>query len=81
MVAQILRHEHRSKDDVVYWACAYDDGKTLRKTFYTLEDAKEWIEDIFDLENEDVANSDFDLDFVKPFKRRGYYRPHELGLP
>ena len=51
------------------------------KEFSTLEEAKEYVEDVLDLDPDEVVNYDFDEDFVKPHVHRGYFRPHELGLP
>ena len=81
-LADSLYHVYRGED--VFWVRVndYNSGKQKKGDFSTLEDAKEFVYDVLGIEDdEDIVNSDFDLDFVKPHKHRGYYRPHELGLP
>lgn len=87
IIATIFYHDHGMgyDDDISYTVnfekTYVDNPREMVKEFSTLEEAKEYVEDVLGLEDEDVVNSDFDLDFVKPYKGRGYYRPHELGLP
>lgn len=87
-LAQIFYHNHtkRGEDvgDISYtvnFSFSRKQPGTV-KEFSTLEDAKEYVYDVLDIDDdEDIVNSDFDLDFEKPYIHRGYYRPHELGLP
>lgn len=85
LLANIMYHNHDGKDDIVYWVTftklAVDNPREKGLDCSTLEEAKEHVNFVLGLEDEDVVNSDFDLDFVKPSVDRGYWRPHELGLP
>lgn len=81
-LASIMYHNHRGEDCFYVRVNDYNTGKKHYEDSSTLEDAKEFVYDVLDIEDdEDIVNSDFDLNFVKPYKHRGYYRPHELGLP
>lgn len=84
IIATIFYHNHDGKDDVTYKVIFedmyVDNPREMYREFSTLKEAKEYVNDVLDLNPEEVVNYDFDEDFVKPFVSRGYFKPHDFGM-